>query len=147
MLPIRKLVSGPRNRYKDKDFDLDITAITQRIYAMSYPASEFFQKIYRNPIQDVSNFIEQNHGDKFWIYNLSGRVYDKKPFKGRVNDYDWEDHHSPTMYLLAEACQNIFKFLEEDPENVIYVHCNAGKGRTGTLICCYLMFCGFADTA
>lgn len=140
-------MSGPRIRYKDKDFDLDITPITPRVYAMSYPAADFFQKMYRNPIQDVASFIEQKHGEKFWIYNLSGRVYDKKPFKGRVNDYEWEDHHSPTMVLLVEACQSIFKFLEQDPDNVIYVHCNAGKGRTGTLICCYLMFCGFADSA
>jgi phosphatidylinositol-3,4,5-trisphosphate 3-phosphatase/dual-specificity protein phosphatase PTEN len=35
----------------------------------------------------------------------------------------------------------------KDEKNVVFVHCNAGKGRTGTLICCYLMYCGFSDTA
>ena len=58
MIGIRKLVSGPRNRWKDKDFELDITSITPRVYAMSYPAADFFQKMYRNPIQDVASFIE-----------------------------------------------------------------------------------------
>ena len=100
----RKIVSGPRIRYQDGDFDLDLTAITPRIYAMSFPAADFFQKMYRNNIQDVASFIEKNHGDKFWIYNLSGRKYDKTPFKNQVYDYDWEDHHSPTLILLTEAC-------------------------------------------
>lgn len=27
------------------------------------------------------------------------------------------------------------------------MHCNAGKGRTGTLIACYLIFSGLANTA
>jgi phosphatidylinositol-3,4,5-trisphosphate 3-phosphatase/dual-specificity protein phosphatase PTEN len=38
---IRKKVSGKRNRLKEGEYDLDITYITDRIMAMSYPATGF----------------------------------------------------------------------------------------------------------
>ena len=37
--------------------------------------------------------------------------------------------------------------MKENHQNVVAIHCNAGKGRTGTLICCYLLYAGLADTA
>ena len=51
------------------------------------------------------------------------------------------------MSLIFEACKTISDFLQMDPENVVAVHCEHGKGRTGTIIASYLMYCGFADSA
>jgi phosphatidylinositol-3,4,5-trisphosphate 3-phosphatase/dual-specificity protein phosphatase PTEN len=31
--------------------------------------------------------------------------------------------------------------------NIVIVNCNAGKGRTGTSIACFLMFSGLAENA
>ena len=42
---------------------------------------------------------------------------------------------------------NIFlltKFLD-DPNHIIVVHCNSGKGRAGTAICAILLFMGYFD--
>ena len=50
---LRKIVSGKRRRFKDNKYNLDITYITNRILAMSFPASGF-EKIYRNNITDVN---------------------------------------------------------------------------------------------
>jgi hypothetical protein len=36
---LRKIVSGKRRRFHDEKYDLDITYITNRVIAMSFPAS------------------------------------------------------------------------------------------------------------
>jgi hypothetical protein len=36
-------------------------------------------------------------------------------------------------------------FSIADPKHVIVVHCNSGKGRTGTALCAILLFCGYYD--
>ena len=48
----RKLVSGKRNRFQYKEYDLDITYVTRRVCGMSFPASGF-EQMYRNNINDV----------------------------------------------------------------------------------------------
>lgn len=41
----------------------------------------------------------------------------------------------------------MYQFLYEDKDNVIVVHCNAGKGRTGTAISCFLLYTGLVNSA
>ncbi len=38
-------------------------------------------------------------------------------------------------------------YLLESPDNVVIVNCNAGKGRTGTSITCFLMYSGLSENA
>lgn len=37
----------------------------------------------------------------------------------------------------------IYLCIIEDPENVVAIHCNSGKGRAGTACTCFLLYAGF----
>jgi phosphatidylinositol-3,4,5-trisphosphate 3-phosphatase and dual-specificity protein phosphatase PTEN len=113
---------------------------------MSFPASGL-EKMYRNDKSDIAKYLEQTHGDHYKIYNMSGRSYDTTKFKGMVEHYNWEDHHSPEMQVLFKSCHSMYEFLLEDDNNVIVVHWNAGKGRTGTSIAWFLIYSGLAENA
>ena len=113
---------------------------------MSFPASGL-ESVYRNKIKNVAKFLDTKHAGRYRIYNLSNRSYDYKKFKGVVRSYHWVDHHSPSIQTLFEVCEDMFNYLVKDPNRVIVVHCNAGKGRTGTSIACFLMYWGLLQTA
>ena len=44
-------------------------------------------------------------------------------------------------------CNNAREFMEADKRNVISLHCKGGKGRTGAMICVWLVHCGIFEDA
>jgi phosphatidylinositol-3,4,5-trisphosphate 3-phosphatase/dual-specificity protein phosphatase PTEN len=108
---------------------------------MSIPG-EGLTKLYRNSLNLVSDFLETKHQGHYLIFNLSGISYNYEKFEGRVKEYPWEDHYPPPIDLLFRACRAIEKWLRKSHKNIIAVNCRAGKGRTGTLISCYLLYSG-----
>lgn len=53
--------------------------------------------------------------------------------------YRFMDHYPCPLDMLRPFCKSVEKYLEEDERNVVAIHCKAGKGRTGLMICVLLV--------
>mmetsp|Transcript_12197 Transcript_12197/g.30927 ORF Transcript_12197/g.30927 Transcript_12197/m.30927 type:complete len:743 (-) Transcript_12197:44-2272(-) len=145
---LRKLVSKKKKRFVQAGFNLDLSYITPNIVAMGFPA-EGTEGVYRNPMSEVQRFLDKFHKEHFMIYNLcSERDYNPEKFDGHVECFPFDDHNPPQLLMIPEFCNHVANFISKSPEeNIAVIHCKAGKGRTGTLICCWLMHCGICQTA
>ncbi|OCH93345.1 phosphatases II [Obba rivulosa] len=141
---VRRLVSGNKARYKDVDLHLelaDLAYITDRVIVMGFPAAGI-EGFYRNRREDAKKFLEHRHGQNYWVFNfcpVKENSYPTSVFGGRVSRYPFPDHHAPPLAILALVAREIRAWLDGAPERVAVLHCKAGKGRSGTMACAYLL--------
>ena len=143
---IRERVSKKKRRYQRDGYDLDLSYITPSIIAMGFP-SESIEGLYRNRMQDVQQFLSSRHGDRFKVYNLcSERSYpaDRFPHTAR---YPFDDHQPSSMDMISSFCEDAHAWLSQGSDYVVATHCKAGKGRTGFMIACYLLYSGMFTEA
>ena len=143
---VKALVSKKKNRFCYDGFDLDLTYITTRIIAMGFPSSSI-EGLYRNPLEEVQKFFNTRHPSHYKIYNLCEEKSYAENLFYRQACFPFKDHEAPPLNLMRPFCEDAKKFLDEDKDNIIAVHCKAGKGRTGTFICCLLMYMNIFDSS
>ena len=143
---LKSLVSKAKTRFCYDGFDLDLTYITKRIIAMGLPSTSI-EGIYRNNMEDVKRFFNTRHESHYKVYNLcEEKTYPKGCFY-QQGYYPFVDHEAPPLTLIILFCEDAKKFLEEDEKNIVAIHCKAGKGRTGTFVCCLMIYLKIFETA
>ena len=143
---LKSLVSKAKTRFCYDGFDLDLTYITKRIIAMGLPSTSI-EGIYRNNMEDVKRFFNTRHTNHYKVYNLcEEKTYPKDSFYLQ-GYYPFVDHEAPPLTLLIPFCEDAKKFLDEDEKNIVAIHCKAGKGRTGTFVCCLMLHMNIFDNS
>ncbi|EGZ05849.1 hypothetical protein PHYSODRAFT_319997 [Phytophthora sojae] len=138
---LKHLVSKEKRRFSSDGFDLDLTYVTQKLVALGYPA-EKIEGIYRNHYRDVFRFFEHRHPGQYRVYNLcvERRYAPDEKFHGRVAEFGFEDHTPPPLSMVLPFCRDVHAWLQANSDNVVAVHCKAGKGRTGVMLCAYMLY-------
>lgn len=159
---LRKIVAGPRSRHPEAG--LDLCYVTSQIIATSGPSGTYPQLAYRNPLDQLVKFLDYKHGEDWaiWEFRAEGTGYPDSEVYGRVWHYPWPDHHPPPFRLVPMIMASMRNWLngdgagsgkdeekgkgkgEKKSGRVVVVHCKAGKGRSGTMACSYLISeCGW----
>jgi protein-tyrosine phosphatase len=138
---LRQIVAGPRARHPEAG--LDLCYVTDNIIATSGPGATYPQVAYRNPLKDLVKFLDSKHGENWaiWEFRAEGTGYPDEEVYNRVHHYPWPDHHPPPFQLVPLIVASMRNWLKaKDQEGrVVVVHCKAGKGRSGTMSCSYLI--------
>ena len=146
---LKSLVSKKKRRLQTEFFDLDMAYITERVIGMGFPATGC-ETLYRNSLADLKLYLDRFHGE-YKIYNLcieKKRIYPKEIWTDKkVGLFPFNDHAPCPIKLILDFCIDICLYLTINPKSVACIHCKAGKGRTGVMIVCYLLFSGLCQTA
>ncbi len=157
---LRQIVAGPRTKHSETG--LDLCYVTSNIVATSGPSQTYPQLAYRNPLDRLVAFLDSKHGDRWaiWEFRAEGTGYPDEAVYHRIRHYPWPDHHPPPFRLVPMIVASMRQWLEGgekgtkgtnsgdgegiDSDRVVVVHCKAGKGRSGTMACSYLIAeCGW----
>uniref|UniRef100_A0A452GUF5 Uncharacterized protein n=1 Tax=Gopherus agassizii TaxID=38772 RepID=A0A452GUF5_9SAUR len=130
----------------EEGYELDLTYITERIIAVSFPAS-CSEETYVHNLQDVTRMLKSKHGDNYLVLNLSEKRYDLTKLNPKIMDVGWPDLHAPPLDKMCSICKAMESWLNSDPQHVVVIHCRGGKGRIGVVISSYMHFTNVSASA
>ncbi|KAJ8101219.1 protein-tyrosine phosphatase-like protein [Lipomyces tetrasporus] len=140
---LRSAIASPRARHYDPVADtyLDLAYLEKNIIVCSMPTNEFPRVMYRNSLSDLRKLLNLRHGNHWhvWEFRAEGAGYEDSELYNRVSHFPFPDHNPPPFAMIPTIVSSLHKFLSQNPENVAVLHCKAGKGRSGTIFCAYLI--------
>ncbi|XP_053570308.1 tensin-3 [Bombina bombina] len=134
------------DRIMEEGYELDLTYITERIIAVSFPSS-CSEETYLHNLQDVTRMLKSKHGDNYLVLNLSEKRYELTKLNTKVMDLGWPDLHAPPLDKVCSICKAMETWLNSDPLHVVVIHCRGGKGRIGVVISSYMHFTNVSASA
>ncbi|KAK4217759.1 nucleoporin POM33 [Rhypophila decipiens] len=169
---LRHIVAS--NRVKHQDTGLDLCYVTSNLLATSGPSQTYPRLAYRNPLDKLVAFLDAKHGSNWaiWEFRAEGTGYPDEAVYNRIRHYPWPDHHPPPFALVPLIVASMKEWMgggdlfssssesftgsspsgsasavvtkNKKSDRVVVVHCKAGKGRSGTMACAYLIAeCGW----
>ncbi|KAM7202014.1 nucleoporin POM33 [Rhypophila sp. PSN 637] len=156
---LRHIVAS--NRVKHQDTGLDLCYVTSNLLATSGPSQTYPRLAYRNPLDKLVSFLDAKHGNNWaiWEFRAEGTGYPDEAVYNRIRHYPWPDHHPPPFALVPLIVASMTEWMgggdlfssssesftgSPSGDRVVVVHCKAGKGRSGTMACAYLIAeCGW----
>eukprot|EP00933_Yihiella_yeosuensis_P036296 TRINITY_DN3003_c0_g1_i2.p1 TRINITY_DN3003_c0_g1~~TRINITY_DN3003_c0_g1_i2.p1 ORF type:complete len:595 (+),score=104.74 TRINITY_DN3003_c0_g1_i2:90-1874(+) len=144
---VRQKAADGRHRYNFHGFDLDLAYVTTRVIAMGFP-SQGAGMSFRNPRSEVARFLQWAHGDDFRIYNLCAeKSHTNNGFPDETVPFPCADHCPPDLATMFNFCRDAESWLTRNSSSIAAIHCKAGKGRSGTMVCALLLYAGALPTA
>ncbi|KAL7991245.1 hypothetical protein Chor_015501, partial [Crotalus horridus] len=120
--------------------------ILVRIFRLAAEA-ERLEKVTRRLVSENKRRYTRGGFDLDLTYVTGEQGYDPEIFHYRVERMFIDDHSVPTLAETLIFTANVRQWMEQDNRNVIAIHCKGGKGRTGTMICIWLIDTGLFKTA
>lgn len=108
--------------------------ITDQLLAVAFQTEQ--------QIAAISARLRHQHGGRFMVWNLSEDSYDYGAFEQQVVEVRCPGQPSLPLGLLFNTVLLMENWLAADVANVAVVHCRTGRGRTNTLLVCYLLWSG-----
>ncbi|XP_039565486.1 tensin-3 isoform X2 [Passer montanus] len=138
--------SADLDHIMEEGSELDLTYITERIIAVSFPAGSS-EETYLHNLQEVTQMLKSKHGDNYLVLNLSEKRYDLAKLNPKIMDVGWPDLHAPLLNKVCTICKAMESWLGNDPQHVVVIHCRGGKGRIGVVISSYMHFTNVSASA
>uniref|UniRef100_A0AAR2KA93 Tensin 3 n=1 Tax=Pygocentrus nattereri TaxID=42514 RepID=A0AAR2KA93_PYGNA len=130
----------------EEGYELDLTYVTERIIAVSFPQS-CSEETYLHNLKDVTRMLKSKHADNYLVINLSEKRHDLTKMNPKTLDTGWPDLHAPPLDKICTICKAMENWLNADPLHVVVIHCRGGKGRIGVVISSFVHFTDISASA